>query len=33
MKRSLKATLASLAFAGLTGEVAQAADNPRVMVI
>ena len=33
MKRSLKATLASLAFAGLMGGVAQAADNPRVTMI
>ena len=33
MKRSLKSTLASLAFAGLMGGVARAADNPRVTMI
>ena len=33
MKRSLKATLASLAFVGLMGGVAQSADNPRITMI
>ena len=33
MKRSLKSTLASLAFGGLMGGIAQSADNPRVTMI